>query len=215
MFGMAGSGARGQRCFCVVALLLLVAGAPGCKAGETGGCQSDAECKGDRICRDRQCVDPAPVTIATSDGERATGAPRGDLGGMGPTTKGGVAPPDKMEECKVLIGVMNAGGKSINEASKTVAESPMASKSYTGLADASEKVAAQISGVKLQVPELKRMVADYLEVMRDFAKVARETGSAAAHGDAARMVERAGAMEKVGKREEAIVAAVNKFCRTP
>jgi hypothetical protein len=202
---MVGSGTRAA----LVGLLLAALGVFGCKSGDAGGCRTDIECKGDRICRDGQCADPAPVTGAPKDSHRAADAPRADLRDTAPPE------PDKAQECKALVEVMNAGGRSINEASRAVAESPMASRSYASLADASEKVAGQIAGVKLQVPELTRMVSDYLNIMRDFAKVTRETGRAVEQGDAARMVDRASAMEKVGKREAAIVAAVNRFCQPP
>lgn len=48
----------------------------GANAPAVTGCQYDTQCKGDRICRDGDCVDPAPAaTPGTSGGPETTPTP--------------------------------------------------------------------------------------------------------------------------------------------
>lgn len=75
----------------VIASVVCGALAAGCgdDAAALGGCGTDVDCKGDRICVDGECVDPE-----TAGGAGGVGAAGGDGGSSGREDGGGIEPRD-------------------------------------------------------------------------------------------------------------------------
>ena len=85
-----------RKLLCHLAVLLLL----GVSCADQDGCKHDQECKGDRVCEDRVCVDPA-----SSPNAKATRAVSGR--GEGDRTEIGAADPSArratVEECNLAM----------------------------------------------------------------------------------------------------------------
>lgn len=106
---------------CAIALMALVGcGGDDSGGGELGdGCTTDAECKGDRICVDTECVDPG-TTGGDGDGDAGDGDGDGDSGeggtsGMnGAGTGGNVDDPELEAACSADCEARHAAGCEMN-----------------------------------------------------------------------------------------------------
>jgi len=120
----------------------------------------------------------------------------------------------KITECNALVQVINAGVVSLEKAPKNESD-PSGIADLRGMAAAMDKVAADVGGVQLTLPELKKLRDDYQKMARDIAKAERELADAAAERNATRRSAAEGALDAVVKGEDPLVEEINKYCRAP
>lgn len=120
----------------------------------------------------------------------------------------------KAAECSALITVINGGVQTLEKTPKTEAD-PSGVNDLKGMAQSMDKVATDIGGVQLSVPEIKKFSTDYQKMVKDIAKAERELAAAAAERDQPKRSAAEIALDTAVKPEDPLVDNINKFCQTP
>ncbi len=124
-------------------------------------------------------------------------------------------PGKKVNECKGLIEVINAGVEGIRKSTSVTPDAGAAVAELRLLADAMEKIADDTGQVELSLPELTSQAGEYQKMAREVATAARELATAVEEVDMKKMTDAQSRMEKAVKREDPLLEGINKFCRTP
>ena len=120
----------------------------------------------------------------------------------------------KNAECNALITVINGGVQTLEKTPKTEAD-PTGVSDLRGMAQAMDKVASEIGGVQLTIPEIRKFSTDYQKMVKDIAKAERELAVAAEGRDQPKRSAAEIALDAAVKPEDPLVDNINKFCQTP
>lgn len=120
----------------------------------------------------------------------------------------------KNAECNALITVINGGVQALEKTPKTEAD-PSGVNDLRGMAQAMDKVATDVGGVQLTVPEIRKFSADYQKMVKDIAKAERDLAKAAEDRDQPKRLAAESALDTAVKPEDPLVDNINKFCQTP
>lgn len=194
-------------------LTLALASLTACKGDSNHGCETDKDCKGDRLCQRGECVDPTKGELKPPnlDPNGTDAKAQSSSGNEAP----GAVPQSRVAQCNALVTVLNSGAQDIDKGTKAIAANPTSASEYKSLAEAADQVADKASKINIMLPELRKLSTQYQITMKKFSRSARDTGAAVEAKDADRMTAEANEMEKVGKEEEELISKINKFCQSP
>jgi hypothetical protein len=120
----------------------------------------------------------------------------------------------KAAECNALITVINVGVQTLEKTPKTDTD-PNGLGDLKGMAQTMDKVATDIGGVPLTIPEIRKFSADYQKMVKDIAKAERDLAVAAQERDQAKRSAAEIALDGAVKPEDPLVDSINKFCQAP
>ena len=120
----------------------------------------------------------------------------------------------KVAECNGLVQVINSGVQSVERQPKA-ADDPSGVVGLRAMADAMDRVVAEAVKVKLTLPELRKVSADYQTMAGEVARSAREMAAAADAKDMPKGNAAWAVMEKAYKQEEPLVEGLNRICQAP
>jgi hypothetical protein len=135
------------------------------------------------------------------------------------------APPDpaalrrkKISECNALTSVTNNGARTLLDVSKTWTEKPGVSDAVRAMKTTSvtlDKAAQEAAQVKLTIPELQKLSADYQAMAKEIGNAATELAAALETSDFEKVDAGQAALALAAGKEDAIINNINRFCQAP
>lgn len=121
----------------------------------------------------------------------------------------------KINECNALVGVINDAVQKIRKHTSTDPDGGNDMQQLRLLADEMEAVSGEAEKIELSFPELKKYSEEYQQMATEVASSARELAAAYDKVDIEGIKKARSRMDKAVKREDPLVEALNKYCRSP
>jgi hypothetical protein len=124
----------------------------------------------------------------------------------------GACGPSKAGQCADLVGVINRGVTALAEGHKQQTNDPTGTVELRAMAASMDKVAEELHGLKLDLPELRDFAGKYEKLAKDAAESARAVADAADKKDKPGVQKAQDKLAQVVRQEDGIIEGLNGFC---
>jgi methyl-accepting chemotaxis protein len=121
----------------------------------------------------------------------------------------------KVTECNALVAVINEGVEEIQRGARSAPDGGPGAAELRTMAETMDGIAGKAAKLELSISELQTHAKDYEAMAKEIGTAARELAAAFEKVDETAMRTAQNRMEKAVQKEEPLVEAINKFCRTP